>query len=298
MTHPTTFPPPPPTTTRPTTLPIVWPTGEQHDDLADHGYLPETAQDHHGIRPSIAAFAIATYTLPGATVLDPDCGAGTVLVEAVRASRHAIGLATTRRWWATARTNLSLLQRRRDPSITTAPVNGTVLEAPADPGLVRAATGTVGLILTAWRHPTPADSPSDHLAELLSLYGPLLAPGGRVVVIARPHRRDGYLTDAPGQILAAARTARLIPIGRCVAMTTDPTNPHTPTTAQRRALARHERTTGHPLALTAHHDAFVFRAPRAAVRAATPPPRIHSPAVTGRGERALVTGRSLDPRAA
>jgi DNA modification methylase len=42
--------------------------------------------------PALAAHAIATYSAPGGLVLDPMCGAGTTLVEAVHAARHAIGV--------------------------------------------------------------------------------------------------------------------------------------------------------------------------------------------------------------
>ena len=62
----------------------VWPTG-QRDPLAqlrDAGCVPGTETDTERIPPAVAAHAIALYTRPGDLVLDPDCGAGTALVEA------------------------------------------------------------------------------------------------------------------------------------------------------------------------------------------------------------------------
>ncbi|WP_049575317.1 hypothetical protein [Streptomyces sp. SBT349] len=258
-------------------VPLVWPTARpRHVD--EHGYVPATGRDHGRIRPAVAAFVIAAYTRPGSTVLDPDCGAGTVVVEAVRAGRHAVGLTSGRGWWTIARANLTAA--RRELTDRGVPGDGTILDQGTLPGQL----GTVDLLLTSWRHSKPAPgrpaaSPlpggeatgGDRLAALLNLCRPLLAPDGYVVVVARPRRRDGYMLDGPGQITAAARAARLVPHARCVAMVAGLADGRARveiSLAQRRALARHERATGHPVAATAHHDVLVFRAPHAAAQAA------------------------------
>ncbi|MFD5321152.1 DNA methyltransferase [Streptomyces sp. NPDC127098] len=265
----------------PEDVPIVWPTGQQPQQPAEHGYAPETARDHLRIRPQIAAFAIAAYTRPGDTVLDPDCGAGTTLVEAVRAGRHAIGLASGRRWWNTARANLTAARRHHDAR-QSPPTDGMVLDQTTPPGQL-AAAGAVDLILTSWRHPTAPQRPTtaqpsdrrtptgaNRLAELLTRCRPLLAPDGHVVVIARPRRREGYLLNGPAQITAAARTAKLALVARCVALVA-PLNDEDVrvemSIAQRAAIARLQRITGHPIAATAHHDVWVFRAPHACANA-------------------------------
>ncbi len=53
-----------------------------------HGFHSYAGKLH----PSIARGAIGRFTPPGATVLDPFCGSGTVLVEALVAGRKAIGV--------------------------------------------------------------------------------------------------------------------------------------------------------------------------------------------------------------
>lgn len=103
----------------------VWPTGgvDRVAQLAAGGYLPATATDTTGLPPAVAAHAVRTYTEPGDTVLDPDCGAGTVLVEAVRAGRHAVGM-TGGRWWPLARGNLNAAK------LAGALTDGMVLQRP------------------------------------------------------------------------------------------------------------------------------------------------------------------------
>src|SRR5689334_24469584 len=57
--------------------------------------------------PAIAAHAVAAYTQPGDLVLDPMCGIGTTLVEAVHAGRDAIGVEYESRWSDIADANIS-----------------------------------------------------------------------------------------------------------------------------------------------------------------------------------------------
>jgi modification methylase len=260
---------------QPGRVPVVWPIGARREDLAGHGYDPDTVRDHLRIHPRIAAYAISAYARPGGMVLDPDCGAGTVLVEALRAGRHAVGLTRERRWWTLARANLSVAKREG------ATADGMVLDRPLaarPPNHTTALNGAVDLVLTAWRHPhlhgpDPVRSTSgqDRLGALLAWCRPLLRPGGHVVVIARPQRRRGYLLDGPGQVMAAARTAQLVPLARHVALLADLRNGcvHVAaSTAQQAALARHQRTTRQPIASSVHHEVLVFHAPLAAAQAA------------------------------
>lgn len=139
----------------------VWPTGDvdRAAQLATGGYLPATATDATGLPPAVAAHAVRSYTQPGDMVLDPDCGAGTVLVEAVRAGRHAIGM-TGGRWWPVARANLNAAK------LAGALTDGMVLQRPGSrsgqpwsgqprgdltAGTASGLTGRVDLLLTRVR---------------------------------------------------------------------------------------------------------------------------------------------------
>ncbi|MFC0107956.1 DNA methyltransferase [Kibdelosporangium aridum] len=261
----------------------VWPTGQRDPaaQLRDSGCVPGTDADTDRIPPAVAAFAIATYTRPGDLVLDPDCGAGTVLVEALRAGRHALGLTAHTRWWTLARANITAAKAAgawRD---------GSVLNAlPKVLATVRAAgwVGRVGLVLTALR--TAPDDAKDRgsgpdgdlesaIAELAAtqLYcEPLLRSGGHLAVVARPQRHpDGSLADLTTPLVAAATTARLTLVDRCVALTAELRGSRLVTRAslaERRAAAR-TRAAGAPTALIAHHEVLVFQLAHDAELAAT-----------------------------
>jgi tRNA G10 N-methylase Trm11 len=57
--------------------------------------------------PAIARAAIEAYSRPGDTVLDPMCGIGTTLVEAVHLGRDAVGVDYEVRWAEMAAANLA-----------------------------------------------------------------------------------------------------------------------------------------------------------------------------------------------
>ena len=275
-------------------MPVVWPTGQRGMHLVEHGYTPATEQDHLRVPPATAAYAVRVFTKPGGTVVDPDCGAGTVLVEALHCGRHAIGVARGRRWWALARANLTAAKRQG------ATVDGMVLPTSRAGDL----TGSADLILTAWRHPADASADDngaggDRLTEMLTWSRDVLKPGGHLVVVARPQRRSGYLLDGPGHVQRAAHAARLIPVARCIALQVPLHHGELAlrtTKAQQRAITRTERVTGHPIALTAHHDVLVFRSPLLSAQAVAVAPPATAPipqrllARTEHGVRELLGG--------
>lgn len=258
----------------------VWPTG-QRDPLAqlrDAGCVSGTETDIDRIPPAVAAHAIATYTRPGDLVLDPDCGAGTVLVEALRAGRHALGLTSRTRWWTLARANVTAAKTAgawRD---------GSVLDArPKVLATVRAAglIGRVGLVLTTLRTADressspdrdPVESALADLATTLLYCEPLLRSGGHVAIVTRPLRNpDGALVDLTTPLIAAATSAGLAPVERCIALTAGLRGNRLVTRAslaERRAAAR-ARAAGTPTALTAHHEVLVFQLAHDAELAAT-----------------------------
>ena len=247
----------------------VWPTGQRSPlgQLRDTGCVPGTETDHERIPPAVAAHAIATYTRPGDLVLDPDCGAGTVLAEALRADRHALGLTAHSTWWPLARANITAAKA------TGAARDGSVLDAqPKVLTTIRAAglIGRVGLILATPRTPPdhtispdhdPAESAINHLAATLLHCEPLLCSGGYLVVIAPPLRHpDGALVNlAP--LTTAGTSAGLALVDRCVALTAALRGNRLITRAslaERRTAAR-ARAVGAPTVLTAHHEVLVFQ---------------------------------------
>lgn len=252
----------------------VWPTGTLsfRTQLEEGGYHEATGTDSALMAPAIARYAISAFTKPGDVVLDPDCGAGTTVVEALRCGRHAIGLTDQRRWWRLARANVTTTKAGG------VFVDGMVLVLDRRPGTAVAAataglTGRVDLLLTTLR---PAGPNSDlegalnRLHTLLAQYRPLVRPGGHVIVTCSPHRHPVLheLLDVPGQIAAIGTAVGLAPVARCLALTATVRRGNTytrATFAQRRAVRRAERTLGHPIALPAHHTVLVFQADPEAV---------------------------------
>jgi hypothetical protein len=251
----------------------IWPTGQRDPaaQLRDSGCVPGTETDLDRIPPAIAAHAIAIYTRPGDLVLDPNCGAGTVLTEALRAGRHALGLTAHHRWWTLARANITAAKTAgawRD---------GTVLDArPQVLATIHAAglVGRVGLVLTALRTglddpqnrtTSPNRDPDSAVAELAATFTycePLLRTGGHLVVVARPRRHpDGSLADLTTSLIAATNTAGLAPVERCIALSAGLRGSRLVTRAslaERRAAAR-ARAAGAPTTLTVHHEVLVFQ---------------------------------------
>jgi hypothetical protein len=259
---------------RPRPLISVWPTGQldSHAQLAEGRYMPETAQDSGRMPPAVAAHAITTYTRPGDTVLDPDCGSGTVLVEALRTGRHAIGVTDRRRWWTLSRANSAAVER--DDGLT----NLLLLRGHSEADDSRSAglAGRVHLLMSnlrpggiGWVGPPirrdaerePADEVFAHVRAILLRCRPWLRPGAFVIFTVRPRRRHGYLLDLTSPILDAGQAAGFVAIDRCIALLAelrdDRLNMHA-SHAQRRSVRRHGRITGHPTALTTHHEVVVF----------------------------------------
>jgi DNA modification methylase len=81
-------------------LPLsVWPTAQQPAATQRAGrYLQASTAHPAKMLPAIARHAIQRYSKPGDLVLDPMCGIGTTLVEAVHLGRHAVGVELEPRW--------------------------------------------------------------------------------------------------------------------------------------------------------------------------------------------------------
>ena len=90
----------------------VWPPASTstHRDR----YLSASRSEHR-VAPELAARAILAYTDPGDLVIDPCCGVGTVLVEAIHHGRRAVGVEPNRRQAALATANISNARHQGAP---------------------------------------------------------------------------------------------------------------------------------------------------------------------------------------
>jgi modification methylase len=71
-----------------------------------HRYLPESNRHPGKMLPALARQAILSYSDPGDLVVDPMCGIGTTLVEAIHTGRRAVGIELEQRWAKLAAANI------------------------------------------------------------------------------------------------------------------------------------------------------------------------------------------------
>ncbi|HZT67370.1 MAG TPA: DNA methyltransferase [Acidimicrobiales bacterium] len=275
----------------------VWPTAQRTATAQRAGrYLPVSGTHPAKMLPAIAARAIATYTAPGDLVLDPMCGIGTTLVEAVHQGRDAIGVEYEARWAALAQANRA--HARAQGATGSAEV--VCGDARHLTGLVdSAAHGLVGLVLTSppygstlhgqvrtrpgagvhkshFRYSTdPANLAHQSTEALLGGLGgilkaaaALLRPGGVVALTVRPFWSAGQLVDLPGAVAHLAGPAGLELFERNVCLLAGLKGDQLVGRASFFALdqARRARRRGLPRMVVAHEDLVVMRKPERARR--------------------------------
>ena len=275
----------------PTELPLsVWPTAQQPARAQRAGRYVELSGTHPArMLPAIARRAIATYTAPGDLVLDPMCGIGTTLVEAVHLGRDAIGVEYEQPWTDLARGNLA---HARSQGATG---HGEVIcgDGRHVAGLVDpAARGLVALVLTSppygpslhgkvtavpgagvrKRHDRYSNDPAnlahvglagllDAMRVMLAGVAALLRPGGYVAMTVRPWWRQGRLVDLPGALGRVGEEAGLVLYERNVALLCALRGDRLVPRASFFALdqVRRARARGVPRLVTAHEDLVVLR---------------------------------------
>ncbi|MGH3794480.1 MAG: TRM11 family SAM-dependent methyltransferase [Pseudonocardiaceae bacterium] len=286
----------------------VWATAQQPPATQrKHRYLPASTAHPAKMLPAVAAYAITHYTQPGDLVLDPMCGIGTTLIEAIHLDRPAIGIEYEPRWAQVSAANLDLAARAGNTTPAQV-IHGDARHLPAllPAGLL----GQVTLVVTSppygpSTHGQVSATPGGGVHKRDHLYGntldrgnlanighhrllsgftrilaglvPYLRPGGHVAITIRPWREHCELIDLPSQILTCATHAGLIPVERCVALLAR--------LAQDSLVARgsffqrdfitQQRAAGLPLHLIAHEDVVLLqRSPRPTAVPATPAPEL------------------------
>ncbi|MGC4851854.1 TRM11 family SAM-dependent methyltransferase [Micromonospora sp. DT4] len=272
----------------------VWATAQQTQPVQRRGrYVPESLAHPARMLPAIAAHAIAAYTRHGDIVLDPMCGIGTTVVEAMHAGRDGVGVEYEARWADLADANIrhtlaaGVLGRgmavRGDGTRLTAmlpqhlhgQVSLVVTSPPYGPtvhGHVRPSKGGVAKSSHTYGDP---DADRGNLAfqsqgqlveaftQILRGCRVLLKPGGVAVITARPYRVGGDLIDLPSAVISAGLDAGLTPVERCVALLAGVRDGRLiarPSFFQLNAVRR-ARQAGVPLHLIVHEDVLVLANP-------------------------------------
>jgi tRNA G10 N-methylase Trm11 len=239
--------------------------------------------------PAIAAAAIAAYSSPGDLVVDPMCGIGTTLMEAIHLGRDAIGVEYEPTWAEIARANL------RHARAHGATGHAEVLSGDArhlTSHIDRAARGLVALVLTSppygpsvhgqvdakpgagvakshYRYSTdPAnlahvglDRLLDAMRQVLAECAAVLRPGGIVALTVRPWWRAGELVDLPGLLACVGEDAGLVLFERNVALLAGLSEDRLVPRVSFFALdqVRRARARGIPRHVVAHEDLLAFR---------------------------------------
>ncbi|MFD0555628.1 DNA methylase [Stackebrandtia endophytica] len=256
-----------------------------------HRYARSSVEHPAKMFPAIARYAITAYTRPGDVVVDPMCGIGTTIVEAVELGRPAFGVEYEPAWSGTAAANLYLARQRGTqtpgsvvtgdarhlPDLLPAEVVGRVrlvLTSPPYGALThgRVRQNAAGRIVKLTHQYSPNRADRDQLAhrnldglttgmvEVFAACRQVLAPGGVVVVSVRPWIENGALIDFPSMMVTAATGAGLVPRERCVAVLAawrdGALMPHHSFFALHNT--RQARAKGQPRHLIVHEDVLAF----------------------------------------
>ncbi|MFG1642665.1 TRM11 family SAM-dependent methyltransferase [Amycolatopsis sp. NPDC049252] len=279
-------------------LPVsLWATAQTSPAAQRKGrYVPESTAHPAKMLPAVAAHAIKHYTRPGDVVLDPMCGIGTTLVEAIELERRAVGVEYEPHWVDIARANLRFARERgRDHDGQVVRGDARQLETLLPPEYV----GQVALVVTS-----PPYGPSVHglvrmgketengkvskrhyrygsaldrgnlsnighhrllagFTRILTACARVLHPGGHVAITVRPWREHAELIDLPSQVIACGAAAGLVPVERCVALLARVAENELVARGSffQRDFIRKQREAGLLLHLIAHEDVIVLRAP-------------------------------------
>jgi DNA modification methylase len=280
-------------------LTSVLATGQKPSRIQRRGrYLPDSMKHPGKMLPAIAARVIQAYTEPGDLVIDPMCGIGTTLLEAIHLDRQAAGMEYEGKWVELAAANL--LHARRHGATGTAKL--ALGDARTIAGVFSEHRGQVALVVTSPPYGASThghvrstrDSGQDgvrkwnthysddrgnlayqSLDELLAGFGEiltgcagLLRPGGVVAITVRPFRVQGELVDLPGRVIEVAEQAGLVLTDRLVALLCGLRDGRLVNRASffQMLETRRARQKGLPVCATAHEDLLVLSTGMGAAR--------------------------------
>ncbi|WP_280508406.1 TRM11 family SAM-dependent methyltransferase [Nocardia flavorosea] len=282
----------------PVDVPVsVWATAQNASAAQRRGrYHPDSTAHPAKMFPAIVAHAVETYSRPGGLVLDPMCGIGTTLVESLHLGRSAVGVEYEARWAQLARTNIGLVReagidldgevyhgdarklttlipqelRGQVDLVITSPPYGDSLH-----GHVRA-NGKAPVVKSNHRYGAVLDRGNlanvgigrllSGFTKILAGAAEYLAPGGHVVVTARPWRQHAELVNLPTHLFTCGELAGLVPVERCVALLGRLSDGELVARSSffQRDFVVKQRAAGLPVHLIAHEDVVVLRKPDAA----------------------------------
>ncbi|WP_433759591.1 TRM11 family SAM-dependent methyltransferase [Nocardia sp. CA-135398] len=283
------------TGTGPAVVPVsVWATAQNAPTVQRRGrYHPDSVKHPAKMFPAIVQHAVATYTRPGDLVLDPMCGIGTTLVEALHLGRRAVGVEYETRWAELARANIGLAgeagidldaavytgDARKLPTLLPKELRGRVDMVITSPpygdsvhGHVRVRAGQ-GVRKSNHRYGAVLDRgnlANVGLGRLLSGFTRILtgaaeylAPGGHVVITARPWRQHAELVNLPAHLITCGTLAGLVPVERCVALLGRLSEGDLVARSSffQRDFIVKQRAAGLPMHLIAHEDVVILRKP-------------------------------------
>ncbi|GAA3714434.1 hypothetical protein GCM10022224_095140 [Nonomuraea antimicrobica] len=273
-------------------LPSVLATGQLQSRVQRRGrYVAESMRHPGKMLPSIASQVISAFTEPGELVVDPMCGIGTTLVEAVHLGRHAAGMEYeadfagltaanvqyARSQGATGFARVACGDARNIATVLGDLRDMAALVLTSSPygvrthGHVHCGSREGGGPVKKSNHRYSTDKGNlahqrlpqlmEGFGRILTGCGELLRPGGVVAVTVRPIRVDGRLVDLPGQVIETAEAAGLVLTHRLAALLCGLRDGRLVNRASFFQMLEtwRSREQGHPVCAAAHEDLLILR---------------------------------------